>query len=621
MAAAGRVIEQLFEAPLRFAPADAFVRRRLEILGEAGGVLLSCDLPPLLDVEGLAPRPRHEPRDVAAIGILNGAARESWPADVETFRALYPRRADRSRFAFGAPPDEVRPWLGPDWCVLPEDRQDILQRLDVGILLGGGMAPSFDRRVAGALAAGVPLLLDPAFEPVFGEAALYPRPDEAAPLLERLLGSPGERQERAEAARRAMEARYGIASFPGRMRQLCAALDIPAFEALDTGPSRAEGAAPPARPPPARRERRVLFVATNGQGLGHVTRLMAIAERLAPGFTPIFFTRSAGSALIRERGLAADYIPWTVPRGVSDQSWNKAYAQELLTAIDMLRISGVVFDGTYPFAGLLEIQEARPDLAWVWVRRGLWVPGQQLRPQLQQRFDVILEPAELAGSEDRGPTSTQPEGVHPVPTILLSDPRRLLPRDEAARRLGTDPGRFTVAVQLGSRRNFDYEDLPELIAAEVLGRGLQLVRLRNPLAPPQAPREGAVDCSLYPLAECLGAIDLMVCNAGYNGFHELIYAGVPAVFVPNEAPEMDDQHLRAAYAEAAGLGLRLRASEPGRVREVLDQALSEPFRQGVARRAARLPFVNGAAQAARIIEDLLLALRTDRPLQEALPRL
>ena len=72
--------------------------------------------------------------------------------------------------------------------------------------------------------------------------------------------------------------------------------------------------------------------------------------------------------------------------------------------------------------------------------------------------------------------------------------------------------------------------------------------------------------TLYPVSDYLGAVDLMVTNAGYNSFHECVFGGIPSIFVPNQAPEMDDQHLRATYAYASGLGLRLRASELSRAK-------------------------------------------------------
>jgi len=413
------------------------------------------------------------------------------------------------------------------------------------------------------------------------------------------------------------------------MAQLCDNLEVSLFGAL-------KGTATVQRPAvagvptriakmtarrPAAARRRVLFVATNGVGLGHITRLMAIAEHMSADIEPIFSTRSAGSALIAERGHPTDYIPWAVKMGVTEESWNRAYAQELLATIENLDVSAVVFDGTYPFPGLLAVASIRPDLGWVWVRRGLWVDGQHLDESLEANFNLVIEPGDLAGDEDHGPTTRMPGAANKVPTILLCNPRKGLDREQAAKRLGTDPARFTAAIQLGSQRNFDYEELPELVARDLVGRGLQVVRIANPLSGPQeTPLSGVAKSTVYPLGECLAAIDLMITNAGYNSFHECIYGGVPTIFVPNESPEMDDQQLRAAYAHAAGLGLRLRAAETGRIGETIDIALSDDFRDEMRRRSARLEFVNGALGAARLIEELIFSVRTNVPLSAQLAR-
>jgi len=151
---------------------------------------------------------------------------------------------------------------------------------------------------------------------------------------------------------------------------------------------------------------------------------------------------------------------------------------------------------------------------------------------------------------------------------------------------------------------------------------VQTVQVLNPLAPPPKQEWPSVlRTSVYPLAECASAIDLLVTTAGYNSFHESILGGIPSIFVPNQAPEMDDQHLRAVYAQTAGLGLCLRYSESDRVTTTLDLALSEAFRTEVRRRLGRLNFVNGANMAAKAVEQLVFSIRADRPLHASIARM
>jgi UDP-N-acetylglucosamine:LPS N-acetylglucosamine transferase len=93
-----------------------------------------------------------------------------------------------------------------------------------------------------------------------------------------------------------------------------------------------------------------------------------------------------------------------------------------------------------------------------------------------------------------------------------------------------------------------------------------------------------------------------------------------AIFVPNEASEMDDQLLRARVAEAAGLGQAVPLRDLPRLGNAIRQGL-EPGRQAALEaRSAALRYEDGAAQMASLLVEVLLSVRTDLPLARALPR-
>jgi hypothetical protein len=82
-------------------------------------------------------------------------------------------------------------------------------------------------------------------------------------------------------------------------------------------------------------------------------------------------------------------------------------------------------------------------------------------------------------------------------------------------------------------------------------------------------------------AETLGGFDLAVCAAGYNSYYELMLAGVPTIFLPQEKVA-DEQDRRAATAEQAGAAICLRAPLPSGPRDPRDpreqlSALDTPF--------------------------------------------
>ena len=49
-------------------------------------------------------------------------------------------------------------------------------------------------------------------------------------------------------------------------------------------------------------ERNIVFVSSNGIGLGHLTRQLAVAERLAAGWHPLFVTMSYAAGLVWAQG-------------------------------------------------------------------------------------------------------------------------------------------------------------------------------------------------------------------------------------------------------------------------------------------------------------------------------
>jgi UDP-N-acetylglucosamine:LPS N-acetylglucosamine transferase len=66
------------------------------------------------------------------------------------------------------------------------------------------------------------------------------------------------------------------------------------------------------------------------------------------------------------------------------------------------------------------------------------------------------------------------------------------------------------------------------------------------------------------------AADLVVSAAGYNSLNEVLYHGIPAIFIPQSAPYLDDQTRRARAASDRGLSVTVLAQELLRLeREVL----------------------------------------------------
>lgn len=631
-----RNLERMFGAPVVFAPVGPKVRTQFEDLVGEKPTLLRRDFFNLIDMSEWPARSAPPPRDYAIVGRHSRMDPLKWPDTKEEVRNAYPDDPSIRIKILGGVPENIKPWVGSNWSILPfadDGIAEFLSKLDFYVFFHSRRwVEAFGISIAEAMACGAVTVLDQSYESLFEDGAVYARPEETMDVLNRFIEWPEEFERQSRAGRSLVERKFSLDAYPQRMRELYDNLELVPPPALSechkkNGIGNGNGTVTPG--PQAVRNhrrigqgrRRVLFVATNGLGLGHVTRLMAIAERMSPDIEPVFFTMSVGSSIIHERGHMVDYIPSAAKADVTEESWNLAYSQELLAAIEGFDVSAVVFDSNYPFPGLVDVLNVRRDVAWVWIRRGMWAPHHTAFPAMRAQFDMVIEPGEFANDEDRGVTATLRNGVITVPPILLVDRDTKLAREKAAAALGVDPTRTTAVIQLGSEQNFDFSELKAKIVAKLLGHAVQVVEVVNPLASnEEAPRPGTLRKKVYPLASYLGAVDVMVTNASYNSFHECIYGGVPTIFIPNEAPVMDDQHVRAAYAQSTGLGLCLRTSEMGRVADTVDLVLSDAFRAEQARRASRLKFENGAIEAAAAIEELLFSVRTHRPLNASLAR-
>jgi hypothetical protein len=177
-------------------------------------------------------------------------------------------------------------------------------------------------------------------------------------------------------------------------------------------------------------------------------------------------------------------------------------------------------------------------------------------------------------------------GVGP---ILIREREELLARDEARRALGIAAGRRAVYLTLGGGGDLSAPATLPALAARLRERGWHVVVAAGPLYQgPELRGEGISWIDRYCPLELFAGLDAAVSAGGYNAFHELMFAGVPTVFLP-QPRVADDQRERAEAAVAAGAG-RIAA----RLEEVAE-LLEAP---GDAERARALVPHNGARAAA-----------------------
>lgn len=359
------------------------------------------------------------------------------------------------------------------------------------------------------------------------------------------------------------------------------------------------------------RRPRLLFYAVNGLGLGHVTRLIAIARqvrRRIPEAEVLFLTSSEAESVIYREGFAAFKVPSKTLRAEANIR-HTTYARLLQTVVINL-VSAfnphLLIVDTFP-AGV--IQELLPVLRWdarkVFVYRAQRpeAAASTLMQTTLQLYNLALIPHH-ADEED----APLPPGLPSVWTgpILIRDRTEALSRQEARRQLDLPADGRLIYVTFGGGGDVEIERAQRAAVEALLALpDVHIAVAQAPLYRGTLPRGARITpIDHYPMAEMMAAFDGAVSAVGYNTTMELLHHGVPTVFVPF-ARQVDDQEARAHRIATAGAGLTLSTLEPNSLRSAVARLL-DPRESATMRECAQeMVPDSGAERAAEAILGLL----------------
>ncbi|MFN6951325.1 MAG: glycosyltransferase, partial [Albidovulum sp.] len=271
----------------------------------------------------------------------------------------------------------------------------------------------------------------------------------------------------------------------------------------------------------------------------------------------------------------------------------------------------LVFDGGYVFDSVLRVIFEK-ELDAVWIRRGLWQAGQLHGVTLdrERAFTKVIVPGEAFPelNGDRGGAKVHSVGPVVQRRALPDAAARKAARNALAERLGTPFDELFVTM-LGGGVAADRTAQTQTVAAITERRkgclNLVVVWPGTVVHPGLWGLQNTrVVQTRNALALCLLA-DLVVSAAGYNSFHEILYHGIPAIFVPQMAAFMDDQERRARSASDRGLAECVLAHEMlllhREITAFVDGGKADRVRAALA--AVTLPETGNRAAAALICES------------------
>lgn len=348
----------------------------------------------------------------------------------------------------------------------------------------------------------------------------------------------------------------------------------------------------------------ILFIATNGAGLGHLTRCLAVARRIKkkqPEVEIIFLTTSLALTTIRREGFTAYCIPsLMLIKNMSSGQWNALLKTMMSQLLQLYKFSAVIFDGAMPYASITATMAKEKHIPKIWIRRGSEKNNEltEKRSEAEKDFDYVIIPGEA-----KEPPKKFDQKLYPVPPIIYLDKSEIWSREDVRRYLKISENKVVVYVQLGAGNINDIDsDINKVImelrkhpgvvmvlGESIIGNELKIIE------------DDIVVIKDYPNSKYLNGFDFAISACGYNSFHELIYFGVPTIFLPNMNTKTDDQYARAMISQNHDAGIVVTDIGTGELAYAIDRMCDPAQNEKMRENCRKIIQENGADSAADLI--------------------
>lgn len=357
-------------------------------------------------------------------------------------------------------------------------------------------------------------------------------------------------------------------------------------------------------------KRCVILFPTNGVGLGHFTRLFAIAKRIRkrdPGVEIVFVTTMSALHLVEAEGYPAYHFPGKYMfNDMTSAEWNTITEEFIATVFEIHRPSVFVFDGTFPYRGMLNAIRNRDGLTKIWLRRGTFKKGATKIPvDSIEHFDRIIRPGDSSSRPEEEIEFSTPLNL--IEPILFADKGELFPKEVVRTRLGITSDSLVVYVQLGAGKINDIEsDLDRIIRILNVHNNLQIVVGESLIGKRlNVVGERIRTIRDYPNSLSFNGFDFAIMAGGYNSYHEAIEFALPTIFLPNTETGMDDQVARVKAGAEAGACIMITDQNDESIQNAVTKMINLEERMKFVESCTKLSKLNGANEAATIVLDYI----------------
>lgn len=315
---------------------------------------------------------------------------------------------------------------------------------------------------------------------------------------------------------------------------------------------------------------RIVNYAVNGSGAGHLTRLCAINRWIRRYLQVLdlraeiyFLTSSEADSLLFAERFASFKMPSKTiigDTGIDKITYLALAKQWVWHSLGLLRPDLFLVD-TFPrgsFGELLSALDLCRHKAFIHRSVKEEVLSRPDFAAMLPLYDLILVPE--YEQESQGTIKGLRRGqLHYVGPVMIRDQAECWSRDKVRAHFAVGEDKLLVYVSAGGGGDRGAASHLHTVC-ELLRQipNLHLIVGAGPLYRGPSLHGPHVTFVTQPgMAELLPGMDLAICSAGYNSFHELMHAGVPTIFLPQEKIA-DEQDKRAEQAAQVGAAIHLR---------------------------------------------------------------
>ena len=322
----------------------------------------------------------------------------------------------------------------------------------------------------------------------------------------------------------------------------------------------------------------IILFPTNGVGFGHFTRMYSVAREIRkqhPKMEIIFFTTMPTLHIPYVDNFPTYHLAGKYKhKDMNSSTWNMLVEEMLTLVLETHNPKFFMFDGAFPYRGMLNSIYGRDEITRIWMRRGMFRKGSSIPVDSIEYFDLIVHPGDAVNAP-------QSDSIHSVetlhiPPITLLSQDEMLSREKSRSRLNLPNDVRVTYLQLGAGQINDinsevrmtiesllnYGDMHIVLGESMLGERLDFTHDRVHLL-----RD-------YPNSMYFNGFDYSVQAGGYNSFHEMRNLGIPTLFYPNMKTGMDDQLARCEIAEKENWGIVLENRNQVEINNSIEELLN-----------------------------------------------